>query len=752
MRISDLRARRLAVAAACLALFGCGGGSAGSAGGTPPDASTPPAPLLKPWLDAGYSADERAAMALKEMTQDEKLQYVSGYFGADLPSKGTTRNPAAIPASAGYVPGVPRLDLPALFETDAGIGVASQPTPTPRERTALPSGLAVAASWDPALAYGAGAMIGSEARASGFNVMLAGGVNLARDPRNGRNFEYAGEDPLLAGVIVGQSVKGIQSNDIISTLKHYAFNDQESGRMQLDARIDNVVARMSDLLAMQIVLEQGDPGAVMCAYNKVNAVYACENAWLLNEVLKQDWAYPGFVMSDWGAVHSTVAAANNGLDQESGREFDSQVYFGTPLKAAVAAGSVSQARLDDMVRRILRSMFAKGLVDHPVAQGGAIDFAAHNLVSRGAAEAGMVLLKNAGQALPLPTALKTIAVIGGHADVGVLSGSGSSQVYPVGGAGFRINSPWPGPVIYDPSSPLKAIQALAPGAQVVFDDGTDATRAATLAASADAVVVFATQWVGEDHDAASLALDGNQDALIGAVARANARTVVVLETGGPVTMPWLGSAAAVLQAWYPGTSGGDAIARVLFGVVNPSGRLPITYPVSEAQLPRPVLSNGPVVDYQEGAAVGYKWFDAQGLTPLFPFGYGLSYTRFGYSALAAQWKDGKLQVSFTVTNNGAVSGQDVPQLYVSPPTAQWEAPKRLAGWSKLELAPGASGQLTLTLEPRTLALFDGASKTWRVAAGTYRVTLAHDAGESMPFGVDIDLPALTLDMRGEPVH
>jgi beta-glucosidase len=716
-------------------------------------------PAQQPWMNRSLSADQRAQLAVKAMTREEKLRWVFGYFGTAFAPKGTTPPKAAIPFSAGYVPGNPRLGLPDLLETDAGLGVATQATPTPRERTQLPSGLATASTWDPQVAYAGGAMIGSEARASGFNVMLAGGVNLMRDPRNGRNFEYAGEDPLLAGTIVGHAVKGIESNHVISTVKHYALNDQETGRNELDVHIDKAASRMSDLLAMQIALEQSDAGSVMCSYNRVYGTYACENDYLLNEVLKKDWGFKGYVMSDWGATHSTVEAANHGLDRESGQEFDKSPYFGAALAEAVENGHVSEARLDDMATRIVRAMFAKGVVDNPVAQGGTIDFAKNGAVSRATAEEGIVLLKNANRVLPLAKDVKTIAIIGGHADVGVLSGGGSSQVYPVGGMAVKGLEPksWPGPVVYHPSSPLRSIQALAPDAKIVYDDGLDPARAARVAAQADVALVFATQWIGEANDATSLSLPDNQDTLIDNVAGANPRTVVVLETGGPVAMPWVAKTPAVLEAWYPGTSGGEAIARVLFGAVNPSGHLPATFPVSEQQLPRPKLDGDPkqpeqrfTVEYKEGAAVGYKWFDQKGLTPLFPFGHGLSYTTFSYSGLASQVKDGRVHVRFKVTNTGSVAGKDVPQVYISPLAAKWEAPKRLAGWDKVALQPGESKEVDVVVEPRILGMFDEKSKTWRIAKGKYKLVLAADAAGMNATSVTVDLPASLLDVRGRP--
>jgi beta-glucosidase len=714
-----------------------------------------------PWMNTKLGADERANLVLREMTLDEKLKLVFGYFGGDDKWKKTKRPAPAYDQSAGFVYGVPRLGIPNLWETDAGLGVASQAGPNVRHATALPSGLNTAATWDVGTAYAGGAMIGAEARAYGFNVLLAGGVNLLREPRNGRNFEYGGEDPLLAGRIVGAQIKGIQSNHVVSTLKHFALNDQESGRTTVNVRIDEAAARMSDLLALQIAYEDGNPGAVMCSYNRVNGVHACENAHLLNEVLKADWGFPGWVMSDWGAVHSTVPAANAGLDQQSGMPFDLSDYFGAPLKEAVLNGWVPRARLDDMARRVLRSMFAHGLVDHPVAPApDTIAAKAHAAVSLKDAQEGMVLLKNDARVLPLRAAVKRIAVIGGHADKGVLAGGGSSLVYPAGGNAVPGIAPttWPGPVMYYPSAPLDAIRKRAPGATVTYADGTDSAAAAALARASDAVVVFATQWMGEGMDASDLSLPGGQDDLVSAVAAANPKTVVVLETGGPVTMPWLRNVAGVLEAWYPGTSGGEAIASVLFGDVNPSGHLPATFPASEAQLPRPAVDGFPYVperrfetDYLEGAAVGYKWFDLKGLTPLFPFGFGLSYTDFTLSGLAADVKDGIVHASFTVTNTGKVAGKEVAQVYVAPVGARWEAPKRLAGFAKVAVAPGASARSSVTVDPRLLAVFDPTTKTWNVAAGDYRVILAASAADAKAAGTTVHLDAAAYDVNGKPL-
>ncbi|MGA2025030.1 MAG: glycoside hydrolase family 3 C-terminal domain-containing protein [Steroidobacteraceae bacterium] len=693
------------------------------------------APAAERWLDAGLDPDTRAELALGAMTADEKFSLLDGFFGAPQVASGYVPPSAARSASAGYVPGIERLGIPPQWQTDAGIGVASQRNAgSVRERTVLPSGLATAATWDTELAFRGGAMIGSEARASGFNVMLAGGVNLLREPRNGRNFEYAGEDPLLAASIVAAQVRGIQSNHIVSTIKHYALNDQETGRTQLSVQIEQGQARQSDLLAFEIAIERAEPGAIMCAYNRVYTVYACENPWLLSGVLKGDWHYPGYVMSDWGAMHSTVEAANAGLDQESaGLPFDRLQYFREALREATASGAVSAARLDDMVRRILRSLFASGAVDHPVAEAP-IDFAADAAVSQADAEASIVMLRNQGSLLPLGPRYARIAVIGAHADVGVLSGGGSAQVYPVGGTAVPglSGGEFPRPIVYDPSAPMAAIAMRLPSSTVRYASGADPLAAAQLAAQSDLVVLFAQQWTAESQDA-SLSLTDGQDELIDAVARANPHVVVVLETGGPVLMPWLDQVGAVLEAWYPGSRGGEAIARVLFGEVDAAGRLPVSFPRSESQLPRPQLDGLQLgryqafdVHYEEGAAVGYKWYDRQALEPLFPFGFGLSYGRVRYSALKAELVGSALSVSFDVHSAAQRAVSDTPQIYVASPPGAFEAPKRLAGWKRVMLAPGASTHVRLTVDPRLLASWD-TERGWVIAPGRYTLLLAESS-------------------------
>lgn len=686
------------------------------------------------------AAEARAEATVRRMTADEKVILTHGImalpFGTVMPSM-----PADAIYGAGYVQGIARLGIPALKETDASLGIGYISGMRKDGATALPSGLSQAATWNPDILYRGGAMIGSEARAKGFNVLLAGGANLMRDPRNGRTFEYLSEDPLLTGVLVGAAIRGVQSNNIISTIKHLAFNGQETGRKVVDARISEGAARESDLLAFQIGIEQGQPLSVMCAYNRVNGKQACDSDWLLNQVLKQSWRYKGFVMSDWGSVPG-VEAALSGLDQQSGSQLDEAVFFSEILKQRAASDRAYASKLDDMNKRILTAVYAAGLDKHPAAPGGTIDFARHATVAEEVARQGIVLLRNERSILPLARSIKSIAVIGGHADVGVLSGAGSSQVHGEGGpavtlpvatgsAGNSVSQQ------YHRSSPLEAIKAMAPNAIVTFRDGRYISDAVEKAKQAEVAIVFATEWRTEIFDQPDLSLPDGQDSLIAAVAEANPNTIVVLETGGPVKMPWLDKNAAVIEAWYPGARGGPAIASVLFGETNPGGRLPVSFPASENQLPRPKLDgsdwveppfsdNVPVggdklrADYDiEGSDVGYRWFARKGIKPLFPFGFGLSYTSFSASGLSVKGTT----ATFTVANTGKRAGDDVAQLYLVRRAG--EKIHRLVGFQRVSLQPGASSQVTVTIDPRLLA--DWSRGGWSMPAGEYGFALGRNA-------------------------
>ncbi len=721
-------------------------------------ASVQAQPQAAPWRDARLPAEQRAEALVDAMTLDEQIGLLGSLHASSLldiadqlppgfdKTKLKPKPPGAV-GSAGFVPAIARLGWPALQESDASLGVSNFGFLRPGdEATATPSLLSLASAFDRDLAYAQGQLIGAEAHAKGFNVQLAGGVNLARDPRNGRNFEYPGEDPLLAGTLAGAQIAGIQSRHVVSTVKHYVLNGMETGRTAQDARIDEGALRESDLLAFQIAIEEGRPGAVMCAYNKVNGVYSCEHPFLLGQVLKGEWRFPGWVMSDWGAVHSLEASVAAGLDQQSPQGDDTDWFAG--LRQAVDDGRIARARVRDMALRIVRPVIANGALDDPALPGGAIDVQAHAEQAQALAEAGMVLLKNAG-VLPLAAGAKSIAMVGGNADRGVLAGGGSSEVSPYGGR-FRDTRGATGLAAllapgYGNSSPLKALQALRPGTRIDYDDGSDPARAAALAARADVVVVVAVKPEIESLDSPDLGLPYGQDALIDAVAAANPRTVVVLETGNPVAMPWLDKVAAVLEAWYPGQRGGEAIAAMLDGRVSPSGRLPITFPASVAQLPRPAIPGFDpdnrlpfdmggkpkpfAVDYTEGSDVGYRWFLKTGARPLFPFGYGLTYTTFAYEGLRRPAGGDALEVAFALANTGARAGTEVAQLYVAPPGRSY----RLAGWAKVALQPGERREVTVRADPRVLASWAG-THGWQRQAGTYRWFVGKSAGEAQLSG------------------
>ena len=686
-------------------------------------------------------AETRAAATVKAMNTDEKTVLTHGIMPLPFGPNSAKAPADAIPG-AGYVPGVARLGVPALKESDASLGVAYVNGLRGDGATALPSGLAQAATWNPAILEAGGAMIGSEARAKGFNVLLAGGVNLTRDPRNGRTFEYLSEDPLLSGTLVGAAIRGIQSNGIISTIKHFALNGQETGRKFVDSRISEAAARESDLLAFEIGIEQGQPLSVMCSYNVINGTHGCDHDLLLNTVLKHDWHWKGFVMSDWGAVPS-LETAIHGLDQQSGEQLDPKVFFGADLAAKAKADPKWAARLDDMNKRVLTAIYATGLDKNDAKPGGAIDFAAHGEVALETAKQGIVLLKNTGDLLPLAKSAKRIAVIGGYAVAGVLSGGGSSQVDGPGGPKAAIplgvDGPWSAffSQHYQGVAPLTSIRANAKDATVTYRDGAIIAEAVDQAKKADVAIIFATKWSTEGKDQGDLTLPNGQDALIAAVVAANPRTIVVLETGNPVAMPWLDKVPAVIEAWYSGARGGDAITSVLFGDTNPSGHLPVTFPASTAQLPRPVMdgywdletnfSGDPPspetklsTNYNiEGSDIGYRWFARTKQKSLFPFGYGLSYTSFASAGL----KVNGLKASFTVKNTGARSGATVAQLYLTARGA--EAKQRLVGFARVDLKAGEEKPVSVTIDSRLLA--DWTKDGWTIKGGHYSFALGEDA-------------------------
>jgi len=712
-----------------------------------------------PWQNTSLSPDERADLVLKEMTLEEKVALLHG-VGMPTDDPVTPEN-APSNRGVGYAVGVPRLGIPGIDMSDAAYGVRSSGA-NGRYSTALPANVGAAASWDPDAAYAYGKLIGDELRAQGFNMTLGGGVDITREPRNGRTFEYLGEDPILAGTLVAHLIQGTQSAHVIGDIKHYAFNDQESGRNSVNITIGKRAARETDLLAFEIGVLDGHPAAVMCSYNRVNTDFACENKYLLTDVLKKDWNFPGFVLSDWGGTHSTEKASAAGLDNEEPGSF----FYGDKYKAAVDAGTIPVAELDEHVHRILRSMFAAGVVDNP-RQRMVIDPFIGLEVARKIEEGSIVLLKNEHATLPLvPLRIHTIAVIGAHSDVGMISGGGSAQVDPPGGN--AIAPPGKGSThwqeqIWFPTSPLKAIQARAPKATVKFDAGDDPAAAAAAAKGADVAIVFAYQWESEGMDLPTLSLPKNQDAVIAAVAAANPHTIVVLETGSPVTMPWVAAPAAILEAWYAGSDGANALGNVLFGTVNPSGKLPNTFPKSEADLPHPTVTmpppesmhfSGPSspemwakglppfqVAYDEGLKVGYKWYDAEKKPVLFPFGYGLSYTTYKYAGLSVTpgaASGDKVKVTFTLTNIGTREGAEITEVYAALPESAQEPPKRLVGFSKVKLSAGAKQTVTIDIDPKYLSIFDEAKDAWSLIPGDYTIMVG-GSSDKLPLKATINL-------------
>jgi len=696
-----------------------------------------------PWMNTSLSPDQRADLVLQQLTLDEKIQLVHGTgwgvlrYGAPVPARSNL--------GAGFTAGIDRLGIPDINLADSATGIRMAALQS-RYATLLPSPLGLAATWDLDAAQLYGAVIGRELRDQGFNMSIGGGVDLAREPRNGRTWEYAGEDPVLAGSIVGTLAKGLQSQQVMGDIKHYALNDQETGRNTLNAIMDKRALRESDLLAFEIALGIAEPAGVMCSYNRAYGDFACENDYLLNEVLKKDFGFKGFVLSDWDATHSTVKAVKSGLDMEQ----PGDGFLGDPLKKAIDSGEIPQARLDDMVHRILRSMFAADVIDHPVMPRRVTDPFRGLEDSQQIAEESIVLLKNADGLLPLSAGhAKSIALIGSHADVGLLSGGGSAQVDAPGG---NVIDPKPGSAewqkpVWFPSSPLKYIRKKAPNAKVEYNDGKDTAAAANFAKSYDVAIVFVNQYLTEGRDLENLSLPDNQDALVRAVAAANPHTIVVIESGTTITMPWLGDVKGVLATWYPGIGGAQAIANILFGDVNPSGKLPITFTKSEADLPHPKIPGAGVlekmraehqpdwkplppfdVNYTEGAKAGYKWFDAENKQPLFPFGFGLSYTTFHYSDLKVD--DKQRQVTFTVKNTGSRAGAEIAQVYAQLPAAAGESYKRLVAWQRIPLAAGESKTVKLPLNAKYLSIFDEKKNNWSLLPGEYKILVGASSRET----------------------
>jgi beta-glucosidase len=680
------------------------------------------------WMNKGKSPEQRANELIAAMSLDQKIHQVHQSDPPWMFYWGT----------AGHIDGTPELCIPTLVLSDAGSGVAGLQQGT----TTFPSGVAQAATWSPALERQFGEAMGQEAYDKGINVMLGPGMNIARIATNGRNFEYFGEDPFLAGRMVTQAIRGIQSNPVLAQAKHYAANNQENNRMGVSAEVDQRTLREIYLPAFEAAVKDGHAGSVMCSYNKLNGTYACQNKELLDGYLRRDWGFDGFVTSDWGATHSTVDSALAGLDMEM-HATPSQ-YYNDALKQAVESGKVPMARLDGMLRHIFVPMFRYGLFDNPPkSEPGAYTDQAitpqHRDLARRISEEASVLLKNDKGALPLSTAGgKTIGVLGYAANpVGAANTSG--------GGGSSKGSGVPSPV-----SPLEGIeqQAAAHGDKVLYADGSSQADAEAVARASDVVVAFAADSESEGADRDSLGFKPglcpfpvcvgaplDQDAMIKSAAAANPNTVVVIAAGAPVAMPWLGDVRAVVDQWYAGIENGNAIAALLYGQANPSGKLPQTFPKSLADMPARTPEQYPGKDgkahYSEGLKVGYRWFDSERIAPLFPFGYGLSYTTFRYSGAKAKAERASANVSFTLKNTGARRGAEIAQVYVGFPKWTGEPPRQLKGFEKVELDPGAAKRVTVSLGKRAFSYWDEGKKAWRVGRGCYTIAVG-GSSRSLP--------------------
>jgi beta-glucosidase len=715
------------------------------ASGHTPNASAPAAPAGAqaspgcPWMDTTKSASERARLLLAASSLDQKLRWLDEHAANNptqtvFPIGGgqTITMPPQVPCT----PVIQYTDAPSAI-TGAGTGV-----------TAFPAQVSLSATWDTRLARRKAKAQGYEAFHKHRNVILAPGLASGRDPRSGRTPEYLGEDPLLAGELAAAMVHGFRDNPdepVESVLKHYVANEQELDRQTSSSNMDQRTLRQIYTLPFEVAIKRSRPGGVMCAFNQVNGVYACQNANILRQILKQEIGFDGWVVTDFGSRHSLSSSPPSlvaGLDQELNRW-----RFWNPdlLKAALAAGTITEADIDDAAFRVVRAHIRDGLFDTPLPPEpeAVVTSPEHQAIAREVAEKGAVLLKN-DKTLPLSRKARRIAVIGPTASNTPTDGISAASVCGL----TRPNVPC------TPIAPLESITARAArqGATVTFDDGSDPAAAASTARAADVAIVFGHYQSGEFADRPNISLDAGGDALISAVAAANRNTVVVLQTGGPVLMPWLGEVEAVLEVWYAGEQMGPGIAALLWGDANPSGRLTHSFPRSEADLPTAgsprqypgVFADGGTtrppgsteirqVDYLEGLKVGYRWYDAERIKPLFAFGHGLSYTRFDYGRLRVSRRHGTLRASFRITNVGSRTGTEIAQVYLSLPSYTGEPPKRLVGWERLTLAPGRSRSVEVEIDPdapdHPLSYWSPRLDRWRTPPGIFKVSVGRSAGD-----------------------
>lgn len=699
------------------------------------------------YLDPSKPLEERVEDALQRMTLEEKV----GVLHAQ--SKFCSR-------------GVQRLGIPELWTTDGPHGIRpevlwdewEQAAWTNDSCVAFPALTALAATWNPELAELYGRSLGEEALYRGKDVVLGPGVNIYRTPLNGRNFEYMGEDPLLASRMVVPYIKGLQSNGVAACVKHYALNNNEVNRHTSNVIVDDRTLYEIYLPAFKAAVTEGGAWSIMGSYNLYQNQHGCHNKRLLCDILRDEWGFDGVVISDWGGTHDTAEAVENGLDLEFGswtngltngrsNAYDNY-YLANPYLKLLREGKADMATLDNKVRNVLRLIFRTAMKSDKGF--GSLCSDEHYAAARRIGAEGIVLLRNKGNLLPLdPSKPQNILVVGENAVKMMTVGGGSSslkvqrETSPLDG--LRAQAPagstvvWERGYVGDPTGEYNGVtsgQDLSESrsADRLIADAADAARRAD-------VVIFvgglnkATGQDCEDSDRESLALPYNQDAVIEALVAANPRTVVVNVSGNAVAMPWADKVPAILQAWFLGSESGNSLADVIFGRVNPSGKLPMTFPVrlddvaahAVGEYPGTKRADSDIVDirYNEGVMVGYRWFDTRKIRPLFAFGHGLSYTTFGYGKLSADASkigpNGALTLSVDVTNTGSRAGAETVQLYISDTKASVKRPaKELKNFAKIYLEPGQTKTVTFTVRPSDLAFFDAGAHAWKAEPGEFR--------------------------------
>ncbi|MGA8490626.1 MAG: glycoside hydrolase family 3 C-terminal domain-containing protein [Terriglobales bacterium] len=704
-------------------------------------------PSDAPYKNPKLTVEQRVQDLLGRMTLEEKASMLSGANWMES---------VAIPRLG--IPSIKMADGPMGIRSWAGPSKITKTVPHPFSSTAFPAGIAVAATWDPAVAQSVGQAIGQEVRAIGRDMILGPTVNIQRVPLWGRNFEGYGEDPYLAARMGVAYIKGVQGEGVIATVKHFDANNQEFERHRVDESIDERTLQEIYFPAFKAAVQEAGVWSVMSAYQKVNGLYCSENPFLLKDVLRNEWGFKGFVVSDWGSTYSTLGPVNAGMDLEmpGGEPAKSWLMTEGPKKVGnggdwlspekvlpeVTAGRISVATLDDNVGSILRSMFVSGVFDRSQTASGEIDTSAQRAVARHGAAESIVLLKNDGNLLPLdPSKIKSLAVIGPNAAVARTGGGGSSLVHPKSAV-----TPLDG-IKERAGSSMQVSYAL--GASMPGEGPTKDTpeareellkEAVAIAAKADAAIVLignSATIESEDFDRTTLDLPAGQDELVQAIAKVNHNTVVVFNAGAPVNVSrWVGEVPSVVDAWFGGEEIGHAIADVLFGDVNPSGKLPFSF-INDFK-ESPAHGNYPGEDlhvkYAEGIYVGYRYFDKHGITPQFPFGYGLSYTNFGYSDLKIKPErvsgSQSVEVTLKLRNQGKRAGAEVVELYVHDGHSSVDRPvKELKGFRRVELAPGKSTTVSFRLDKSSLAYYSTQKKNWVAEPGKFDVLVGASSAD-----------------------